>query len=63
MRTLEETPETVLFRLQNILQEAAIMPEARLHMNNDGLVVEYNREVGTSGNQAKFYEKVARFEK
>ena len=61
-KTIEDDLDTVLFRLQNIILEAREDPAPRLHVNNDGLVVEYNTKFPT-GAQTKFYEKIARFEK
>lgn len=60
--TVEDDLETVLFRLQNILLEAREDPAPRLHVNSDGLVVEYNTKF-PSGAQTKFFEKIARFQK
>jgi len=59
-KTLEESAETVLHRLEVILREARDDPAPVLHVNSSGLVVEYNINV-PSGNQSKFYERIATF--
>ena len=59
-KTLEESVETVLHRLEVILREARDDPAAVLHVNSNGLVVEYNANV-PSGSQSKFYERIATF--
>ena len=62
MKIIDEEPGVVADRINFLLRDAIDNPEPRLHINSDGLVLEYNIKA-PSGRQAKFMEKVARFVK
>ena len=42
MAQLKESVDTVLFRIESFMREADHGKGLTLHMNNDGLVLEYN---------------------
>lgn len=62
MKVIDEDPGVVADRINFLLRDAVDNPAPALRVNSDGLVLEYNIKA-TSGNQAKFFEKVARFAK
>lgn len=57
--TLEKDAESVAFAIEVALREARSYPAPILHMNADGLVIEYN-SVSTGG---KIFEKISRLER
>lgn len=62
MKVIDEDPGVVADRINFLLRDAVDNPAPALRVNSDGLVLEYNIKA-TRGNQAKFFEKVARFTK
>lgn len=57
--TLEKDAESVAFAIEVALREARSCPAPILHMNADGLVIEYN-SASTGG---KIFEKISRLER
>jgi len=56
--TLEKDAESVAFAIEVALREARSYPAPILHMNADGLVIEYN----SASTGAKIFEKLSRLE-
>lgn len=54
--TLEKDAESVAFAIEVALREARSCPAPILHMNADGLVIEYNSRNGGH----KMFEKISR---
>ena len=58
-RKLKENADSVCFRIQSYMMEASNNPAPGLHMNADGLVLEYNdKETGH-----KMFEKISGLKK
>ena len=58
-RELKENADSVCFRIQSYMMEASNNPTPVLHMNADGLVLEYNdKETGH-----KMFEKISGLKK
>ncbi len=59
MAKLKENADSVCFRIQSYMIEARNNPAPVLHMNADGLVIEYNDE--ETGH--KIFEKISNVQK
>lgn len=59
MAKLKENADSVCFRIQSYMIEASNNPAPVLHMNADGLVIEYNDE--ETGH--KIFEKISDVQK